>query len=223
MSPERFQHMLQQVGPFMPARKCKSRCPISKEERLCLTLRYLASGDSQQSISYNFRIGKTTVHNIVKKTCEAIWEALSETYLKQPTTCEEWEEIAKDMLVKWNFPNCIGSLDGKHIAIECPKYSAILFQLFAFLFPSLKSLEALLYIVGNSLIISIKRASFSFASEGSGKFRLDSWFMHSIFSLNVTRSLSNNNKFCKSIVFQAIVRREPSGKSNMFDFPDDRG
>ena len=107
----------------MPARKCKSRCPISKKERLCLTLRYLASGDSQQSISYNFRIGKTTVHNIVKETCEAIWEALSETYSKQPTTCEEWEEIAKDMLVKWNFPNCIGSLDGKHIAIECPGYS----------------------------------------------------------------------------------------------------
>ena len=107
----------------MPARKCKSRFPISKEERLCLTLRYLASRDSQQSISYNFRIGKRTVHNIVKKTCEAIWEALSETYLKQPTTCEEWEEIVKEMLVKWNFSNCIGPLDGKHIAIECPGYS----------------------------------------------------------------------------------------------------
>ena len=123
MSPERFQHMLHLVGPFMQERKCRSRCPISKEERLCLTLRYLASGDSQQSISYNFRISKRTVHNIVKETCDAIWEALSGTYLKQPTTSEEWEEIAKDMLAKWNFPTCIGSLDGKHIAIECPGYS----------------------------------------------------------------------------------------------------
>ena len=40
--------------------------------------------------------------------------------------------------------------------------------------------------------------------------------MHSIFSPNVTRSIINNKQFCKSIVFEAIVRREPSGKSNMF-------
>jgi len=107
----------------MQERKCRSRCPISKEERLCLTLRYLANGDSQQSISYNFRIRKTTVQNIVKETCDAIWEALLGTYLKEPTTYDEWEEIAKDMLAKWNFPNCIGLLDGKHIVIECTGYS----------------------------------------------------------------------------------------------------
>lgn len=123
MNPERFQNLLQLVSPFMPEKRCRSRYPVSMEERICITLRYLANGDSQQSMSYNFRLGRTTVHNIVKETYIAIWEALSETYLKQPTTSEEWEKIADDMLLKWNFPNCIGSLDGRHIAIECPGYS----------------------------------------------------------------------------------------------------
>lgn len=37
-----------------------------------------------------------------------------------PTT-EEWKNIASDFYNKWNFPNCIGCIDGKHIRMKCPK------------------------------------------------------------------------------------------------------
>lgn len=37
-----------------------------------------------------------------------------------PNTAEEWLHIAEDFWVKWNFPNCIGALDGKHVAMRCP-------------------------------------------------------------------------------------------------------
>nr|CAI5841789.1 unnamed protein product [Callosobruchus analis] len=36
-------------------------------------------------------------------------------------TIEEWKNIALDFYNKWNFPNCIGCIDGKHIRIKCPK------------------------------------------------------------------------------------------------------
>nr|CAI5838521.1 unnamed protein product [Callosobruchus analis] len=36
-------------------------------------------------------------------------------------TIEEWKNIALDFYNKWNFPNCIGCIDGKHIRIICPK------------------------------------------------------------------------------------------------------
>lgn len=40
-------------------------------------------------------------------------------YLPEPTT-EIWEQSAKGFGDVWQFPNCIGSIDGKHITIKCP-------------------------------------------------------------------------------------------------------
>ena len=39
----------------------------------------------------------------------------------------EWQTIADDFFVKWNFPNCIGAIDGKHVMIQCPVNSGSLF------------------------------------------------------------------------------------------------
>lgn len=40
--------------------------------------------------------------------------------LQVPCTSEDWLKIAKGFEDKWNFPNCIGALDGKHIQIQAP-------------------------------------------------------------------------------------------------------
>lgn len=65
-------------------------------------------------------MGKTTVSSIVKETTDAIWELLREEYLPIPNE-EMWRKIADDYYVKTSFPNCIGSIDGKHIRLKCPK------------------------------------------------------------------------------------------------------
>lgn len=42
-------------------------------------------------------------------------------YLLQiPNTEQEWKNKARQFELLWNFPNCIGSIDGKHIVIEAP-------------------------------------------------------------------------------------------------------
>lgn len=43
-----------------------------------------------------------------------------------PNTEEEWLKIADDYYDKWQFPNCIGALDGKHVTIRSPKNSGSL-------------------------------------------------------------------------------------------------
>lgn len=68
-------------------------------------------------------MGHSTVHYIIKETATAIWEALSKTYLKPPSSEDDWQNIAKEFQDQWNFPNCIGSLDGKHINIQAPAKS----------------------------------------------------------------------------------------------------
>ena len=40
-----------------------------------------------------------------------------------PKSEEAWLEIAKVFSCRWNFPNCIGALDGKHIRLRKPKNS----------------------------------------------------------------------------------------------------
>ncbi|XP_039302905.1 uncharacterized protein LOC105206919 [Solenopsis invicta] len=67
--------LLQIVAPKLH-KQTFLRKPVNAEERLCLTLRYLASGDSMVSISYQYLLGCTTVSNIISETCEVIWNEL---------------------------------------------------------------------------------------------------------------------------------------------------
>ena len=53
----------------------------------------------------------------------ALYKALSEEFLSVARTEKEWEKISNDFYVNWQFPNCIGSLDGKHVKILPPPES----------------------------------------------------------------------------------------------------
>ena len=96
MSPERFENLLNLIGPLIEKQHYRFRKPISAAERLTITLRSLASGDSQQSLAFNFRVGSTTVCNIIRETYKWIWCALNKTYLKPPTTENDWKQIGHD-------------------------------------------------------------------------------------------------------------------------------
>jgi len=42
-------------------------------------------------------------------------------------TVDHFKIIADKFYEKWNFPNCAGSIDGKHIRLKCPKNSGSMF------------------------------------------------------------------------------------------------
>uniref|UniRef100_A0A6P7G6W6 Protein ANTAGONIST OF LIKE HETEROCHROMATIN PROTEIN 1-like n=1 Tax=Diabrotica virgifera virgifera TaxID=50390 RepID=A0A6P7G6W6_DIAVI len=92
---------------------------ISPEERLAITLRYLATGDTFYTIGHSFRVGFSTVSAIVVEVCEALCRNLQHIYLPEPTT-EIWKKSEEGFRNTWRFPNCIGSIDGKHVTIKCP-------------------------------------------------------------------------------------------------------
>lgn len=80
-----------------------------------------------QVLAWNFHVGLTTVHKIIHETCQAIWNTLSPTYLKSPSTTEEWLTIATGFNGRWNFPHCLGAIDGKHVNIQAPARSGSLY------------------------------------------------------------------------------------------------
>lgn len=127
MSPESYDHLLSLLRPFLTKQRTRLREPIPAEIRLAITLRYLASGESQQSLSWSYRVGRITVSKIIRETCKLIWKVLSPVYLRNPSTVQEWKEISKEFEDIWNMPHVLGSIDGKHISIESPKKSGSLY------------------------------------------------------------------------------------------------
>ena len=69
MNPERFNHSLLLVqDKIYKRRNTRFRESIPTAERLAVTLRFLATGDAQQSLSYSFHIGKSTLSRIISET-----------------------------------------------------------------------------------------------------------------------------------------------------------
>nr|CAH7768532.1 unnamed protein product [Callosobruchus chinensis] len=92
---------------------------IGTEEKLGLFLRYLASGNSYKSIGYSYRMGDRTVSTIVNLVSKAMWKVLKPLYMPEPTS-QKWESIALDFQERWQFPHCVGAIDGKHVVIKKP-------------------------------------------------------------------------------------------------------
>nr|CAI5866062.1 unnamed protein product [Callosobruchus analis] len=100
---------------------------ISCEERLVLTLQYLSQGTSMQALAWTFHTGHSTIHYIIHETCKALWDVLALDYLETPETPEKWEDISRGFQERWNFPHCLGSIDGTHVNIQAPPGSGSLF------------------------------------------------------------------------------------------------
>lgn len=59
---------------------------------------------------------------IVKEVCNVIITKLQPIYLPEPSN-ETWKNAATGFYERWQFPNGVGSIDGKHVAIKCPPKS----------------------------------------------------------------------------------------------------
>ncbi len=127
MSPSQLEELTILVAPLI-VKESVHREAIPPQERLCVTLRYLASGNSHVSLAASYRISQTSIGRIIPETCDALWEVLCrEGYLNIPRNAEEWKQVANAFESKWNFPNCLGAMDGKHVVIVTPANSGLLF------------------------------------------------------------------------------------------------
>lgn len=82
MDPETFNQLLELVKPLIQKQDTHLRKAISASERLAVTLRFLATGDSYKSLSILFRIAACTITQIVPEVCDAIYAVLKDEYMK---------------------------------------------------------------------------------------------------------------------------------------------
>ncbi|XP_011211952.2 uncharacterized protein LOC105232067 [Bactrocera dorsalis] len=90
---------------------------ITVEERLAMTLTFLAKG-----VSYNYIVRAhkldwiELVRTILLETSEALWKALQPIYFAKPTEAK-YSELAKGFLEKWHLPYCVGAVTNVEIIL----------------------------------------------------------------------------------------------------------
>ncbi|KAK5648279.1 hypothetical protein RI129_003171 [Pyrocoelia pectoralis] len=85
-----FNKLLKLVEKRITKLDTSFREAISAQDKLIITLRFLATGETYRSLMYTFRVSKSTISLFVP-------------------------------LSKWNTPNVVGAMDGKHVVLRAPR------------------------------------------------------------------------------------------------------
>ena len=72
MTPEFFEMIKTRLEPRLARQATNYRFPISVGEKLALTIRYLATGESYTSLSCQFRVGRATISKFLPEVCRDI-------------------------------------------------------------------------------------------------------------------------------------------------------
>ncbi|KAK3916794.1 Protein ALP1-like [Frankliniella fusca] len=115
MTPDCFDRVLELVSPYI--RKRSWRKFIEPGERLAITLRHLASGDSALSLSYLFRVSDQCISNIFLETTTVLWHALKDEAFP-PINEAMWLRVAAEFEAYWDFPHGLGAIDGRHMRVK---------------------------------------------------------------------------------------------------------
>lgn len=93
--------------------------PISAHHKLCITLRYLATGETFRSLAFQYRAHHSTIGRIVNECLSSIITHFMTKAIPAPNTTS-FQQTIDDFYSKWNYPNVCGAIDGKHVRIKCP-------------------------------------------------------------------------------------------------------
>ena len=112
------------IAPYIQKQETKMRELIYPRERLCLALRYLVIGDMQVTIATNYCMSPAIVGRIISETCKAMLdELINKGHLDHPKSEHDWLKVAQEFEDRWNFPNALGAIDGKHVVMQAPARS----------------------------------------------------------------------------------------------------
>jgi hypothetical protein len=88
----------------------------------------MATGSSFAALSFQLMRGMRTISGIIADTTSAICTMVQPLFMPPPNE-SKWKHISERYLDIWNLLNSIGSIDEKHIHINCfPKTGSLYFN-----------------------------------------------------------------------------------------------
>ncbi|XP_016657859.1 uncharacterized protein LOC107883044 [Acyrthosiphon pisum] len=148
MGMKQFDQLLSIIKKDIEKKELNLRESITAEERLAVCLRFLATGNSFRSLAFNYRMGRSTISNIVEEVCEALWKNLQPIVMPDPNE-EIWRASEKVFKEKWNFPHCVAAIDGKHVRVKAPAHKGSEF----FNYKKYHSVVLLALVDGNKMLL----------------------------------------------------------------------
>ena len=122
MTPEMFEMILQRISARITKKNTNCRPALEPGLKLAATLYYLSTAHTYKAVQWDFRCAKNTASLFVPAVCQAICDEFADE-IRTPNNPPAWLNVANDFETKWNFPHCIGAIDGKHVAIQKPNKS----------------------------------------------------------------------------------------------------
>ena len=95
------------------------RKAIPVEQRVALTLWFLAIGTDFHTIGHLFGVSKSTVCVVTKQVCNALVSILLPKYIRF-SSGDGLIEVVDGFKHKFGFPQCAGVVDGTHVPIVSP-------------------------------------------------------------------------------------------------------
>jgi hypothetical protein len=76
MAPADFEFLINLIAPNIAKKDTTFRAAVLVEERLAVTLRFLATGDSYTNLQYLFKVLKQEIGQSIPQVCQAPAETL---------------------------------------------------------------------------------------------------------------------------------------------------
>lgn len=67
-------------------------------------------------------MGVSTIKKVVQQTLDVLWKTLQPDVLKLLSSEDECLIIIQNFFDMWQFPNCFGAMDGKHIMMQVRRF-----------------------------------------------------------------------------------------------------
>lgn len=126
-----------------------------------------------------------------------IWESLGERLIPPPTS-EIWRKSENDFCTRWNFPNCIAAMDGKHIVIEAPPNSGSLF----FNYKKTSSVVLLALVDANYRFLAVYVGAYGKNSDGGifASSRIGKSFANNTLHIPTDKALPGTDTFLPHVI-----------------------
>ena len=124
MSKGSFYILCDELEVYIARQSTRMQDPIEVDRQVAVTLYYLADEGRMRKTANAFGLSRSSVSIIICRVCQAITKFLGPLYIRLPTTENEVQEKADNFFKHFNFPQCLGAVDGTHIYIKQPQNNA---------------------------------------------------------------------------------------------------